>query len=88
MRHTLFVLGLALSLGGSAFAEEAAPAAPCHVIATSCKAAGYARHAKDKNLRRDCMKPILSGQSVEGVTVQPADVQACQARIQARRNKS
>ncbi len=89
MRHTLLALGLALSLGGSAFAEEAVPppAGPCRTIATACKAAGFQRHAKDKNLRRDCMKPILTGQTVAGVSVQPADVQACQAKIQEHRQR-
>ena len=87
MRYTLFAIGLSLSLGGAALADEAAPSHPCHAIATACQAAGYTRHAAEKNLRRDCMKPILHGQAVDGVSVQPADVQACQARIQEHLKK-
>jgi hypothetical protein len=47
-----------------------------HIIAV-CKAAGYVESAKDKNLERDCVGPILAGRSVSGVTVSATDVAAC-----------
>ena len=70
----------------TAFADEtpAAKPTPCKNIMAACKAAGYAPHAKDKDLRKDCMKPIMHGQAVEGVTVDPADVPACQAKMHDR----
>jgi hypothetical protein len=87
MRYVLFslALGCALSLSGGAFADDAPPAqeGPCKKIVEACKAAGYAHHAKEKNLHKDCMAPLLHGKTVDGVTVQADDVQACQARIQA-----
>ncbi len=88
MRSKLFglAMGLALAVGGSAFAEDAPPVdAPCRTIAAACKAAGYTHHSQEKNLRRDCMKPILTGQAVAGVTVDPAEVSACKAKFAEHR---
>ena len=58
----------------------------CHAIEQACKAAGFVRSGtKDgKGLFMNCLKPIMAGQSVNGVTVNPADVQACQAKHQRR----
>ncbi len=88
MRYTLLAFGLALGLGGSAWAEETSsqPGA-CRPIAAACQAAGYSWDAKEKNLRRDCLRPLVWGESVAGVTVQPADVQTCRAHIQEQRHK-
>lgn len=50
----------------------------CKNIVKMCKDAGYARNnAPGKRFWRDCMKPILLGQSVAGVTVDPKDVADC-----------
>jgi hypothetical protein len=52
---------------------------PCKNIGTACKAG-----MKDKTsaeLYANCVKPILAGQPVVGVSVDPADVQACKARM-------
>ncbi len=72
-----------LSLTTAAFADEAADGHPCKDVAMACKSAGYVKGgAKDgKGLRKDCMHPILSGKSVEGVSVSADAVAACKARI-------
>lgn len=61
---------------------------PCKTVAEACKAAGFIR-GKDapagKGLFHDCMKPLLHGQSVAGVTVDSVDIQACKARIAERK---
>ncbi len=55
---------------------------PCKAIEQACEAGGFVRGGnKDgKGIMKDCMKPIMSGQPVPGVTVDPATVQACQAK--------
>ncbi|OAI48024.1 hypothetical protein AYO45_05355 [Gammaproteobacteria bacterium SCGC AG-212-F23] len=54
---------------------------PCGVIAKACLAAGYARtEEKSKKFWKDCMKPVILGKTVQGVTVDAATVKACQAK--------
>ncbi len=54
---------------------------PCHRVEAACKAAGFARgEAKiGKGLFKDCVDPVLRGQAVAGVTVDPSEAQACAA---------
>lgn len=53
-------------------------AKPCRAIAEACRAAGFERRgAPDKGFWKDCMKPIMLGQTVAGVTLDPATVKAC-----------
>ena len=74
----------------SAPAQPAAPAAapapkagcPCKQIEKACEAAGFVKGKNapaGKNVFKDCLKPIKEGKTVEGVTVDPATVQGCQA---------
>lgn len=50
----------------------------CSNIAKACLAAGYSRHAgTGKLFWVDCMKPLLLGQSVSGVTVSNSDISSC-----------
>jgi hypothetical protein len=55
---------------------------PCLTIEKACKAAGFVSSgAKNgKGLFIHCMQPILAGQKVTGVTVDPADVKACKQK--------
>ncbi len=80
------ILAFALGAGGSAFASPSpAGAAACKSIESTCEAAGYVRHSKEKNLRRDCVEPILSGRTVTGVAaVKAADVKACEEHRAAK----
>jgi hypothetical protein len=80
-----FVFCITLATGGIGFASPSGSPSPeeenpCKTISSACESAGYVKHGKGKNLWRDCMHPILSGQSVEGVQVNAADVRACEAR--------
>lgn len=51
---------------------------PCAVVAKKCTAAGFARtKTPGKNFWKDCMKPVMLGHSVPGVTIDAAQAQAC-----------
>ena len=62
-------------------AQSAPNPKPCHAIKAACKKAGYyiGGDTIGKGLKENCAKPLLLGQSVPGVTVNPADIQACLA---------
>lgn len=50
----------------------------CDTIAKACLSANYDSHGDDKKaFWHDCMKPILLGQTVEGVTISKDDADAC-----------
>jgi hypothetical protein len=55
---------------------------PCKKLMEACKAAGFVKGQAQagKNIMKDCMKPLMTGQSVSGVTVDAGDIQACQAK--------
>ncbi len=51
---------------------------PCEVIAKACKKGGYSRESgKGKLFWKNCMKPIVLGNAVSGVSVNASDVKAC-----------
>lgn len=62
---------------------------PCEKILEACKAGGFVKggHKDKKGLYMDCLKPILAGQSVSGVSVDSKDVQACQERKEKRKER-
>jgi hypothetical protein len=81
---------IAFVAGGKAFGSPSPSpdeARACKSIASACEEAGYMKHAKEKNLWKDCMNPILSGRAVEGVQVQGEDVQACEAHRKEKSQK-
>src|SRR5262245_56582535 len=85
MRKIHFVLMLfAFVFAQQALADTAAmggddsDSKPCMTIAKACIAGHYTRKASpDKRLWRDCMKPIILGQTVSGVTVDAATAKSC-----------
>lgn len=85
---TLLALGLVITAG---FAEDSATPKgkdqPCLKIEQACKAAGFVKGgAKEgKGLIVDCVKPLLEGKNVLGVTVDAATRKACQDKSKARR---
>ncbi|MGZ3789686.1 MAG: hypothetical protein ACXVLQ_14245 [Bacteriovorax sp.] len=89
MTNTLIALSLATSLSLSLHAEENKGDHPCNKIKTACESAGFVKngHKQKKGLQLDCIKPILKGKSVEGVTVAPEDVAACNAKRIKRAEK-
>ena len=95
MKTTILTL-LALTLTISAAVAEVttAPKAedkdrPCKMIMKACYDAGFEKgEAKLGNgIFVDCMKPIMKGESVKGVTVDAATVQACQEKRSQRHDK-
>ena len=84
---TLFVF---VGLSSLSFAGETTPAAakhPCRKIETACSAAGFIKrhHKEGKGLWKDCMEPIMEGKTVEGVTVDAADIQGCKDKRAAKK---
>lgn len=81
---TMIVLGSV-----SAFAQGTAPKGehPCKQIQAACESAGFVKgeHKEKKGLFKDCMHPILAGQSVAGVTVGADVVAACNANKAAHK---
>jgi hypothetical protein len=55
---------------------------PCKAIAKACEAAGFVKggEAQGKGLMRNCIKPLMEGQTVAGVSVSPEEIQACKAK--------
>ena len=56
---------------------------PCQKIKSACQAAGF---KKGKGLVVDCVKKVLDGETVAGVTVEAADLSACQERRESRKS--
>ncbi len=86
MRKIRIILMLTAILATSqVFADDAAGMSagstdkPCGMIADACATAGFARtETPNKRFWQDCMRPIILGQTVSGVTVDAATVKACQ----------
>lgn len=64
-------------------AAHAGETGPCKQIKAACEAGGYVKgnHKKNgKGLFVDCMKKIMAGEAVEGVSVPADEVAACKAK--------
>ncbi len=89
--------GVIFLMAGAALAEETAGGppnggrkeGPCREIVEACKNAGFVKgKAKEgKGLFKNCVEPILAGQSVQGVSVDAGLVQACQERRAKRKER-
>ena len=57
---------------------------PCMRIKKACEGAGFVKggHKKDakKGLYKDCMEPIMAGQTVAGVKIEAADIDKCKEK--------
>jgi hypothetical protein len=52
----------------------------CSVIASACLNAGFVKtESADKQIWHDCMKPIILGKTVAGVTIDSSVVKACRS---------
>jgi hypothetical protein len=83
MNKKLMVLCLFSFLSVSVFAEEKhVDGHPCKQIKSACEAAGFIKggHKDKKGLHLDCMKPILDGQAVAGVSVSAEQISACKIK--------
>lgn len=80
----LLIASLAATLTQNAFAQETTEHndGPCIKIMEACKAAGYNKPSatEKKSLSKNCMQPVLSGEKVEGVTINQKDLDACKLK--------
>ena len=59
---------------------------PCKQIEEACKAAGFTRGGAAGKDMRDCIKPLMHGQTVPGVTgISSQELAACKAKREERR---
>jgi hypothetical protein len=71
--------------GGATMGTGGGTMHPCKAIMESCKSAGFTRGGgTGKGIMRDCMKPIMNGQTVAGVTATPDLVAACKTKMAER----
>jgi hypothetical protein len=89
LKSILLTSGLILSLSTTAFAQTTAANHPtpmtkghnqsCLTIATACEDAGYrlSQTMPGKNVWRDCLRPVVAGKTINGVTASATDIQAC-----------
>jgi hypothetical protein len=91
--HLLAIL-TTLMISSHVFADEGKKAHqkdhPCKKVEEACLAAGFKRGGhKDANkgLWKDCMGKIKAGESVPGVNVEPAVLEACKNKAQAHKAK-
>lgn len=55
-------------------------------IAAACESAGFRISGPTgKSIWPDCVKPILAGQTIAGVSPDPADIQACKEKKTQRK---
>lgn len=81
MKTTLLIATLAL-LANTSFAAEK-KAHPCKAVMDACKSAGFSK----KDMREKCIKPVVEGSKVEGVTVDDASIAACKKVAEKRKAK-
>ncbi len=74
----LAVLSAALCTSSLTFAGDLSQLmdSSCRDVVKACKAGGYTRGG-DKKLWKECMHPIMLGQTVKDVTVDANKVKAC-----------
>jgi hypothetical protein len=79
MRKIHIVLVLATLLAAQPIFADDTDSKPCAAIADACSKAGFDKTTEHKKFWKKCMKPVILGQTVQGVTVDPAVVKACRA---------
>jgi hypothetical protein len=62
----------------AAFADRPIESKSCAAVAKACKVAGFTKgDQSNKKFWFNCMKPIILGQTVQGVTIDTTTVKAC-----------
>jgi hypothetical protein len=85
MLKSLLVASAICSLSLSTLAFSAPHPTPmskkaCLTIATACEDAGYRlSDTPGKNVWRDCLRPVVAGKTVSGVTASAAEIKDCKA---------
>lgn len=79
MRNYRAVIAIiALFIAQSSFANVSDTNKSCEMIANACLSGGFVKAGDPgKTFWRDCMKPILLGQTITGVNVSAKDAMAC-----------
>jgi hypothetical protein len=79
---TLIVLGSGSSFAQSTGTAPAGKTHPCQQVKSACESAGFVKgdHKDKKGLYKDCMQPLMAGQSVAGVSVGADVISACKAK--------
>ena len=89
VRILIAALALSASVAGHARAEDSKREKnhPCKAIKEACEAAGFkvGDHKDKKGLWKDCIEPIKAGQTVAGVTVSAAEIEACKAKKESHK---
>lgn len=85
---TFIISALILSLSFSSFANESSDHqdGPCKKIMDACKNAKSDSKQKS-SIYKECFQPLMNDQSVEGVSIDKADVAACKAKREALQSK-
>lgn len=73
LKKYCFTVLAALVVATPAFADDTS----CDSIAKSCLDAGFTANTGDKQFWLNCMKPLVMGKTVEGVTVDAVTVKSC-----------
>jgi len=79
---------VAIAIGAYIFLQPAP--SPCRQIRSICESQGYVRGRtpdERKAFQQDCFKPLIEGQSVGNMKVDPAIAQACKERQSKRKNR-
>jgi hypothetical protein len=86
-----FILALSLVFGSIAFAaaETEHQDGPCKKLMDACKTSPFAQgeNKQKMGIYKECFLPLVNGQSVSGVAVDKADVEACRAKRAAHQMK-
>lgn len=81
--NNLFLFFIFLTaLGARAEDVEQSKNGPCKKIIDACKSVEFARsgHKEKISLFKNCVRPIMRGESVPDVKISPADLEACRAK--------
>lgn len=86
MMRAAFCALLVLLAVPSALAVEG----PCRRLIDACHEAGLSEkvaRSKGKGLHVDCMKRLLSGERIDGISIPEADIAACKAKKTKKRDR-
>jgi hypothetical protein len=80
---------LVLSASFAVLSASAEDSKPCKEIRAACESAGFVKggHKEGKGLVMDCMKKLVAGEKVEGVSVSSELVSACKAKKEKHKER-
>src|SRR6185295_17454700 len=78
VRTTLMLM--AILAAQQVFAADSAGDKSCSTIADACLAAGFVKtESATKGIWHDCMRPVILGKTVSGVSIKASVVKSCRA---------